>query len=210
MATVAPPAKARVSNASIDIAGEEFVAKGYKMEYLGWKKYYPYYRITETILPVLTVGQEVDVLHVGSESKETLPPSKYSQGSLIQEMEKLGLGTKSTRHDIIQKLYDRKYVDGNDLVPTPSGVAVTESLEKHAKTITESKMTSHLEQDMDDIANGKAVLYEVVTESQDMLSDILEVLEQHRNEIGDEIRKALESQHFMGKCPDCSAKSEKH
>jgi len=115
----------------------------------------------------------------------------------------LGLGTKSTRHEIIQKLYDRKYATGNDLVPTQSGIAVIEALEKHAKVITESKMTAHLEQDMDDIANGKTTVGEVVEESQDMLSDVLDIMERHKKEIGDDIRSALAEQHNLGKCPDC-------
>ncbi len=66
-------------------------------------------------------------------------------------------------------------------------------------------MTAHLEQDMDDIANGKNTLSDVVEESQDMLSDILETMEKHRSQIGEEIRKAIESQHYIGKCPDCGS-----
>jgi DNA topoisomerase-1 len=205
MATVAPPAKAAISSASVDVNGEVFESKGYKLLFPGWKKYYPYFRINEIELPGLIVGEEVDLLSVGSEKKMTQPPARYSQGSLIQEMERLGLGTKSTRHDIIQKLYDRKYVEGNDLIPTASGVAVAESLIRHAQIVTDPKMTAHLEQDMDDIATGKSTLGDVVEESQDMLSDILETMEGHREQIGEEIKKAIESQHYMGKCPDCGA-----
>ena len=205
MATVAPPAKAQVSSSSIDVNGEVFESKGYKLLHLGWKKYYPYFRINEVELPGLTVGEDVDLLGTSSDKKMTQPPARYSQGSLIQEMERLALGTKSTRHDIIQKLYDRKYVEGNDLIPTSSGVAVAEALIKHAQIVTDPKMTAHLEKDMDDIANGKSDLDDVVAESQDMLSDILETLENHRQQIGEEIRKAIEEQHYIGKCPDCGS-----
>ncbi|WP_019177234.1 DNA topoisomerase I [Methanomassiliicoccus luminyensis] len=205
MATVAPPAKAELSSASIDVNTEVFDAKGYKMLFLGWKKYYPYFKINETDLPELSIGQEVDLLGVTSDKRMTQPPSRYSQGSLIQEMERLGLGTKSTRHDIIQKLYDRKYVEGNDLMPTPSGVAVAEALIRHAQIVADPKMTAHLEQDMDEIASGKTSLNDVVSESQDMLSDILDTMETHREQIGGEIQKALESQHFIGKCPKCGS-----
>jgi len=205
MATVAPPAKAALSKAAVDINGEGFESKGYKLLFPGWKKYYPYFRVVEFELPELKVGDEVSVLGTGSEKKMTQPPARYSQGSLIQEMERLGLGTKSTRHDIIQKLYDRKYVEGNDLLPTASGVAVAEALIKHAQIVTDPKMTAHLEQDMDDIAAGKSTLGDVVEESQDMLSDILDTMENHRSQIGEEIRKAIESQHYIGKCPDCGS-----
>ena len=104
---------------------------------------------------------------------------------------------------MIQKLYDRKYAEGNDLIPTPSGIAVAEALTKHAQIVTDSKMTAHLEADMDDIANGKSSLDDVVSESQNMLSDILDTMEQHRSQIGDEIRKAIEAQRYIGKCPAC-------
>ncbi|MBI0583243.1 MAG: DNA topoisomerase I [Methanomassiliicoccus sp.] len=203
MATVAPPAKAELSGASVEVNGEVFESRGYKLLFPGWKKYYPYFKVNEVELPPMTVGEEIAMLEASSDKRMTQPLPRYSQGSLIQEMERLSLGTKSTRHDIIQKLYDRKYVEGNDLIPTASGEAVAEALIKHAQIVTDPKMTAHLEQDMDDIAAGKTSLDDVVEESQDMLSDILDTMEKHREQIGEEIRKAIEAQHFMGKCPDC-------
>ena len=179
-ATVAPSARSEGIDVTVLVAGEPFDAKGYRTLSEGWRKYYPYWRVTEVLMPTMTPGTEVEARGFDVERKETLPPRLYSQGTLLQEMEKLGLGTKSTRHDIIQKLYDRKYAVGNDLIPTQSGIAVASALEKHAKTITESKMTAHLEQDMEDISTGKSTLPEVVEESQDMLSDILEVMDTSR------------------------------
>ena len=203
-ATVAPPAKAEVSSAVIGIKNEKFSSKGYKLIFQGWKKYYPYLKTTEYDLPELMIGADVDVLSVELEKKMTQPPRRYSQGSLIQEMERLGLGTKSTRHDIIQKLYDRKYAEGNDLIPTASGIAVVEALNKHAHIVTDPKMTAKLEEDMDEIAHGSKTLDGVVDESQEMLSNALETLERNRDQIGTEIRKALEAQHYIGKCPSCN------
>jgi DNA topoisomerase-1 len=203
LATVAPSCKSEHRHATIAIKEEPFDCKGYRILSPGWRKYYPYFRVTEFDLPDLSKGELVKVLQVQSERRETEPPRRYSQGTLLQEMEKLGLGTKSTRHEIIQKLLDRKYVGGNDLIPTQSGIAVTNSLERHAKTITESKMTAHLEKDMEEIANGETSLAEVVSESQDMLSDIVDVMELNKAEIGKEIRDALKEQVFMGICPSC-------
>ena len=203
MATVAPPAKAELSEAILDANEERFVAKGYRMLSLGWKKYYHYFKIRETLLPELQIDEEIVLKEVTSEKNMTQPPRRYSQGSLLQEMERLSLGTKSTRHDIIQKLYDRKYIEGNDLIPTPSGVAVTEALTKYAQIVTDSKMTAHLESDMDEIAEGKVTMRSVITESQEMLSEILVTMKAQRDNIGSEIREALESQNYMGKCPQC-------
>jgi DNA topoisomerase-1 len=203
LATVAPPCKAEHRHGKLLVSTEPFIVKGYRVLSPGWRKYYPYFRVLETHLPELKVDEEVEVLGTTVERLETQPPRRFTQGTLIQEMEKLGLGTKSTRHEIVQKLYDRKYAVGNDLVPTLTGVAVAMSLESHAKTITESKMTAHLEKDMEDIAKGQAVLAEVVKESQDMLSDVVDVLEANREQIGDDIRGALKEQVYVGKCPEC-------
>jgi DNA topoisomerase-1 len=203
LATLAPSARSESTKCELDLNGEPFRADGYRLLSLGWRKYYPYWRVTEVLLPQLNQGDVVEVKEVGCERKETRPPNRYSQGTLLQEMEKLGLGTKSTRHDIIQKLYDRKYVNGNDLIPTLAGLAVVNALEKHAKIVTESRMTAQLEKDMDSIANGESSLVDVVAESQAMLQDIVEVMTKHRQEIGDEIRGAMQEQRYIGPCPKC-------
>ncbi|HIJ16983.1 MAG TPA: topoisomerase I, partial [Thermoplasmata archaeon] len=153
-------------------------------------------------------GDTAEVLKVLSTEKKTLPPPRFTQGSLMQEMERKGLGTKSTRHETIQKLYDRRFAKGVKIEPTESGIAVVAALENHARLhdeykITHAKMTAHLESEMDLIAQGERVLADVVEESQDMLDDIMTVLEKNKKEIGDDIRKALRAQHNLGECPKC-------
>ncbi len=204
LATLAPSCKSRTTNVDLDIGGEPFTSQGYQILSPGWRKYYPYYRATEILLPMLAVGDTATVLSVTSTEKKTTPPDRYSQGTLIKKMEELGLGTKSTRHETIQKLFDRSFVKGNRMIePTESGIAVINALEQHAKDITNVKMTSHLESDMDMIANGELEQAEVVEESQAMLGDIMEALEKNKKQIGDDIRKALREQHTLGTCPKC-------
>ncbi len=204
LATVAPACKSKTTKIDLDIGGEAFEAEGYNILYPGWRKYYPYYRAQEITLPQLAVGDKTAVLAVHSTEKKTTPPDRYSQGTLIKKMEELGLGTKSTRHETIQKLLDRSFLKGaRALEPTESGVAVITALEQFANDITSVKMTSHLESDMDMIANGELEQADVVEESQAMLEDIMDVLEKHKKEIGEHIRKALREQHALGYCPAC-------
>lgn len=204
LATLAPPCRSKTTEVKVDIAGEPFVSEGYNIVFPGWRKYYPYYRIREITLPTLSQNDLAEVLRIHSTEKKTTPPDRYSQGSLIRKMEELGLGTKSTRHEAIQKLFDRKFVKGiKTIEPTESGTAVVSALEEHAREITNAKMTSHLESDMDLIAQGELQQTEVVEESQAMLEDIMDVLERHRKEIADEIKKALREQHALGPCPKC-------
>lgn len=204
LATVAPNAKAEVTDVKIDVGGEPFVAQGYIQTYAGWKKYYgKYIKVAETRLPKLAAGEKVDVRGLTSEDEETKPPYRYNQGSLIQEMDRLQLGTKSTRHDIIGKLYSRNYVQGNYMIPTASGIALTRSLEKHGGGITEPSMTAGLENDMLKISVGERTLGDVVKESQDILYGVAGKLAAESTEVGDEIRAALRSQQFIGVCPSC-------
>ncbi len=208
LATVAPPCRSETTLVDLDIGGEPFAAEGYRILFQGWRKYYPYYTSSEVTLPAVKEGDGADVLRVSSTEKKTQPPPRYTQGSLIQEMERKGLGTKSTRHETIQKLYDRRFAKGAKIEPTESGIAVIAALENHARLhdeykITHAKMTAHLEGEMDLIAQGDRVQEDVVEESQDMLDDIMAVLEKNKKEIGDDIRKALRAQHNLGQCPKC-------
>ena len=204
LATVAPNAVALTSEAKVDLGGQPFKADGYVVKDLGWRKYYPYWQIHESRLPALSVGEAVEkAAPVEVREDRTKPPPRYSEGTLIQEMERLGLGTKSTRHEIIKKLYERKFIEGRYPKPTTSGQAVVQALEDHAERITRPEMTAHLEADMDGIATGVRAREDVVRESQQMLSDVLETLEKNREAIGQEITAALMEQNYIGKCNVC-------
>src|SRR2546425_12015369 len=89
-------------------------------------------------------------------------------------MERLGLGTKSTRHEILKKLYDRKFIEGKYPRPTTSGRALIEALEDHAERITQREMTAHLEADMEGIATGVRARADVGRETHQMPSEGLE------------------------------------
>ena len=204
LATVAPNAVAEVSEVKLDVAGETFKASGYVQKEKGWKKYYgKYLRAAESRIPDMKVGDKVDVRGITDDESQTKPPYRYNQGSLIQEMDRLQLGTKSTRHDIIGKLFSRNYVQGNYLIPTASGIALTKALENHGGGITEPEMTAKLERDMLSITDGGRTLEEVVNESQGMLRDVAVKIDSEKVAIGDEIKAALKKQQFVGMCPSC-------
>ena len=74
---------------------------------------------------------------------KTKPPKRYTQGSLIAKMEQLALGTKSTRHEIINKLDGRKYISGSSLIPTSLAIGVIDALTDCA--FVKPNMTSVLE-----------------------------------------------------------------
>ncbi len=202
LATLAPNAIAIHTEARIDLNEEIFVGSGYRLKSPGWRRYYTYYGQKEKKLPRMMAGDKIEIIKVEDlEHDKTKPPPRFSQGSLIQEMERKGLGTKSTRHEIIQKLFERNYVEGRFIRPTDSGRAMIVALEAHARKITEPEMTAHLEADMDEIARGMRGEGDVVKESQRMLEEAYETLEKHREVIGRQIKSALQEQRFIGRCP---------
>ena len=204
LATLAPNSEAEVSKCTVDVDGEEFAGEGYVLKKQGWKKYYRMYiTVPDIRIPKLTVGSKISIRSMAIDEGETKPPYRYNQGSLIQEMDRLGLGTKSTRHDIIGKLYSRNYVQGNYMIPTASGIALTKSLVKHGGGIAEPDMTARLESDMLKISSGERTLDGVVEESQNMLYEAAVALENDKEAVGEEIRAALKSQQFIGVCPKC-------
>ena len=204
LATVAPNAESEITKCAVDVAGEKFLSEGYVLKKQGWKKYYKkYLKAPPSKLPVLNVGDKVDIRSMTIAESETQPPYSYNQGTLIQEMDRLQLGTKSTRHDIISKLFSRNYVQGNYMIPTSSGIALTRSLEKHGGGITEPDMTAKLEADMISITSGERTLDEVVKESQDMLYNVAVKISEDSDAIGEEIKTALRTQQHVGICPKC-------
>jgi len=205
-ATLGDPAVLGYMKIELELNGERFAASGLKVKSPGWRRYYPYGFSDEKNLPELAEGDRVPKEKVEVLDKETKPPKRFSQGALIQEMEKLGLGTKSTRHEIIQKLYDRGYVEDSPPKPTISGMAVNEALESHANTITKPDMTANLESQMDLIAEGKKDQREVILESQEILIEVIESLTANIKDVGGSIRKALQEQNIVGTCPACGGK----
>ncbi len=198
--------KAETENLSVefDLEKELFVSNGQRILNLGWKEFYPYSSIKEVLLPALNKGDKVDVKKLDLLEKETQPPSRYSQGALLKLMEDLNLGTKSTRHNIIQKLYARKYVIGAKAIePTNLAFAVTDVLEKYSNKVIEPEMTSEVEEQMNLISAKKKSKEEVVEHSRDLLLIILKDLFEHKLSIANEIKAGLSEDKIVGKCPKC-------
>jgi DNA topoisomerase-1 len=203
LATLAPDAIGRKRTAKVDIRGEPFEASGQTLTDPGWYRIYPYSNPEEVPIPALTVGQTVAIETVDLVEDKTRPPRRFTQGSLIQEMERLGLGTKSTRHDVLQKLFDRHYVQQRGLEPTTTGIAVTEALRTYAPLITRPEMTHRLEDDMELVAQSKKPKEEVLSESRTMLKEAHDLLRKNVDGVRATLRGALDSQHFVGPCARC-------
>ncbi|MHA6512684.1 type I DNA topoisomerase [Tessaracoccus sp. Z1128] len=112
----------------------------------------------QTRLPVLERGRSLEVAKVDALGHETRPPARYTEPSLVAKLEELEIGRPSTYASIIRTITARDYVfkKGSALVPTWLAFAVTRLLEEHFSELVDYAFTAQLEDQLDEIAAGKA------------------------------------------------------
>ncbi len=117
-------------------------------------------------LPPLAVGEVLDLIQLMPEQHFTKPPPRYTEASLVRELEKHGIGRPSTYAPILSTIQIRGYVDrvNKYLVPTELGFLVNDLLVEHFPEVVDVPFTAHMEDDLDRIAAGErewiAVLHE--------------------------------------------------
>lgn len=150
---------------SIDIGNTDksaiFRASGSTIAFDGFLKLYEEGRDEEDeagdgILPVLSVGEALDLADITSNQHFTQPPPRYTEATLVKRLEELGIGRPSTYASILSTLVERKYVhnDKKRLIPDPLGRLVTAFLTSFFPQYVEYDFTAHLEEQLDDISMG--------------------------------------------------------
>lgn len=203
LATLMGPATIEGTKVTFDVNGEPFQASGNVLANPGFRSIYPYGLKKDDQLPELHEGDVCDVEKMDLLAKQTEPPARYSQGKLIQEMEKRGLGTKSTRASIIDTLYQRKYLKNDPCEPSQLGMAIIDALNTYAPRITTPEMTSELEDDMTKVAEGTDTQTQVVTHSRALLAGMMDGLIEHTEDLSEAIADAVTADAKIGVCPKC-------
>ena len=202
-ATVAEAATWEHLRVVANAGGERLKANGKRLVDEGYHAVYPYGSTSENYVPDVEEGEELSIDDVRFEEKETQPPRRYGQSRLIKKMEELGVGTKSTRHHTIEKLYDRGYLESDPPRPTALAEAVVEAAESFADLVVSEEMTAQLEADMTAIAEGEATLDDVTDSSREMLEAVFDELHESREEIGEHLQESLKADRRLGPCPEC-------
>lgn len=135
----------------------DFAVNGSRVVKEGWLKADPAARGEDVELPKVSEGDALTVTDVHAEGKETQPPPRYTEARLIKELEKRGIGRPSTYAAIMRTLSDRGYVEkeGRTLIPTDTGDVVSTFLEEHFAEYVSDTFTAEMENELDDIADGK-------------------------------------------------------
>lgn len=206
LATLYKDAKANTTSVDFDANTEIFVSKGLSFIDKGWLEIYPYVSQKEAILPELVVGEILPIVDKELLAKKTQPPARYSQGTLIKLMEKLNLGTKSTRPSILQKLYSRNYIEGKKQIkPSDMAKTVVKTLQDYAEHVVSPDMTAKLEDEMNSIENGELKKENVVDDSRKMLLEILSELYKNKKEISTNVKATKLQANLVGICPLCKS-----
>jgi len=153
----------------------EFQAKGTRIVFAGFMKAYtegsddPEAALdnTEKILPTIKKGATLNLEDLTLEQNFTKPPARYTEASLVKKMEAEGIGRPSTYAPTIATIQQREYViktDDKRLKPTLIGTVVNDFLVEHFENIVSLGFTAHVEEEFDQIAEGKIAWSEVMKE----------------------------------------------
>jgi len=141
-------------------AGERFLftAKGGVVKFKGWWELYPKREEDEEDeLPVVRKDETLALAELESKQSFTQPPARYTEGTLVKELEARGIGRPSTYAPIIATLQNRVYVikDKAKFVPTDLGMFVTDFLVRLFPDLMEFKFTALMEEELDEVSEGK-------------------------------------------------------
>jgi len=203
-----------LENKTMTAESEGLVFKDHGMEIRkpGWMQVYPS-KMQEKELK--DMNGLADIIKVEIEKDETKPPRRFSPASIISELEKAGLGTKATRANILETLYDRNYVeDQKSIRATPLGINLIETLEKYSSIIIDQKLTKDMEKDMEAIRISKKDLEKkqetILNKAEDALKKISDDFHKKERVIGEELNKATlayykqqSEENEITECPAC-------
>jgi len=178
-----------------------FKSNGSKLNFSGFLKVYTTTdeEQNDIILPELNVGEKLDLIKIEEKRNFTQPPSRYTEASLIKTMEELGIGRPSTYSPTISTILSRGYVtlEKKTFYPTELGTIVNDILVKYFSEIINEEFTAQLENQLDEIAEGKLNWKDVIREFYFKFEDALDKAESEIEKID---IKDEESDEICEKC----------
>ncbi|OON41208.1 DNA topoisomerase I [Izhakiella australiensis] len=154
------PAQYDSTTLTVEAAGFKLRAKGRTLRFDGWTKVMPALRKgdEDRTLPTVNVGDELSLQQLVPSQHFTKPPARFSEASLVRELEKRGIGRPSTYASIISTIQDRGYVrsENRRFYAEKMGEIVTDRLEGNFRELMNYDFTAHMEDSLDQVANNQA------------------------------------------------------
>ncbi len=153
----------------------------------------------EKMLPEMKIKDILDLVKVNILQKSTTPPPRYSEAALVKVLEENGIGRPSTYAPTISTIMDRKYVDKNEdkkLYPLEIGFLVNDILVEHFPEIVDMQFTANIEEDFDEIAEGKEKWVPVI-------KNFYDPFHEHLKKKTKDVKKEDFMEKLDRKCPEC-------
>ena len=173
----------RLETVTINISSESalFVSKGSIILDEGFLKAYPHTKIAlgEKIDKEYRTGSALEMKNLNAVQNFTKPPARYTESSLIKELEAKGIGRPSTYATITNTIVQRKYVEkkNKQFVPTELGLTVNKVLVAHFESFFNLKFTAEMEESLDKVEYGKEKLVDVLSRYYKALDDLIQKLD---------------------------------
>jgi DNA topoisomerase I len=193
------PAVFAVTNVQIDAGAGLFKSQGKILKFDGYRKVLaPAGKQEDELLPSLVANQKLDLHKLDPTQHFTQPPPRFSEATLIKALEKENIGRPSTYAPIIQTIQDRGYVEQKErrFHATHLGLHVNDELVFHFPKILDLKFTAHMEDELDDIAQGKEEMIKVLDEFYHPFQEALKLADAQME------RKGIPTDQV---CQDCGA-----
>lgn len=192
-----------ISSDILSTSGLLFRATGSRQKFDGFLRIYEEFRDDDKLpedekkwLPNLDQGETLDLNDITSTQSFTKPPPRFSEASLVKELEKSGIGRPSTYSTIMNKIQSRDYTtkEGNRLKPTELGKLIAMMLEGNFEMIMDVNFTAKMEDELEEVAQGDKIWKEVIEEFWKVFDPLMK-----RAETELYVPK-IETKH---KCPKC-------
>ncbi len=192
-------APAVVEETAFDVRADRYLfqAKGEVIKFDGFLALWPNGNGDKELLPKAAAGETLKLLELESKQKFTEPPARYTEGTLVKELEARGIGRPSTYAPILATIQSRTYVvkDKGKFIPTELGMYVIDFLVKYFATLMEYKFTAHMEEELDQISEG-------TRKGVESLREYYALLEEYLKLAGDS-PEVLKGIPIDEKCPKC-------
>jgi len=187
------------TNVNIAAKNFGFRATGVKIKFDGFLKVVGQTEEAKLpVIPPLVVKEMLDLKNLKKSQNFTEPPPRYSEGTLVRELEKRGIGRPSTYAPTLATIIERGYVEKiqGKLIPKEIGEIVNDLLVEHFPSIVDYKFTSKMEEELDEIAEGRLKWQKVIGEFYEPFAKVLKEKSQAVT------KKALEEDYDKN-CPEC-------
>jgi DNA topoisomerase-1 len=187
----------------VEIEGGEYIfrANGSVLAFDGFYKVWPREENGEADLPELADGEDLDYHAIKPEQHFSQPPPRYSEATLIRELEQRGIGRPSTYAPIVETIKDHGYVELKErrLHPTRIGEAVNTIMVEHFKAISDDDYTAKLEKRLDEVEKGSQEWVPVVSDFYGPLQQMLTAAEEATPADTDEVCPLCHEGHLVHK-----------